>query len=295
LYLELSVHGDAMIRGTPLNPGVYRFSIQAIDAALLSGPAAVVDFQGVVSSPNPQITIGAVISASQFGGAGAIAPGTWIEIYGFGLSSTTRSWQSSDFTGPQAPMSLDGVQVSIGGKPAAVAAISPGQINAQVPDGIPPGITTVAVFTPSGTSNGYSIAVNATQPGLLAKYTVAGKTYVGAYLPDGTAVLPVGAVPGLTSRPARFGETIIVWGIGFGPVLPPVPSGTVTGTQNALYTRVNINIGNSLADILSEGLSVGTVGLYQINAVVPYGASGDAIPFQLLMPGAQSLVTAIAP
>jgi len=47
-----------------------------------------------------------VISALAFGGFDAIAPGTWIEIYGQNLAKTTREWKSSDFTGNAAQSRL---------------------------------------------------------------------------------------------------------------------------------------------------------------------------------------------
>jgi len=43
----------------------------------------------------PQPTISAVISAGDFGGFPAVAPGTWVEIYGSELASTTRPWTAA--------------------------------------------------------------------------------------------------------------------------------------------------------------------------------------------------------
>src|SRR5262249_13805480 len=86
-----------------------------------------------------------VLSASGFGGATTIAPGTWIEIYGQNLAPTTREWRASDFTGDRAPTSLDGVTVRISGRPAYISYISPTQINALVPADVSPGTATVVV------------------------------------------------------------------------------------------------------------------------------------------------------
>jgi hypothetical protein len=71
----------------------------------------------------PTITAGGVVSAGAFR-QGGIAPGTWIEIFGSNLSTTTRAWESSDFDGADAPKSLDGVTVTIGGKSAYVDFVS---------------------------------------------------------------------------------------------------------------------------------------------------------------------------
>ncbi len=51
----------------------------------------------------PVISVGGVISAGAFGGFPTIAPGSWIEIYGTNLASTSRAWTGADFNGVKAP------------------------------------------------------------------------------------------------------------------------------------------------------------------------------------------------
>ena len=67
----------------------------------------------------PAISAGGVVDAA--GGGKAIAPGTWVSIFGTLLSSTTRAWRNTDFQNGVLPTALDGVSVTIDGKPAAVA------------------------------------------------------------------------------------------------------------------------------------------------------------------------------
>ena len=57
-----------------------------------------------------------------------IAPNTWVTITGSSLASTTDTWNNSIVNGAL-PTHLDGVSVTIGGKPAYINYISPGQIN----------------------------------------------------------------------------------------------------------------------------------------------------------------------
>ena len=102
---------------------------------------------------SPLIRPNGVITASAFGGSAAIAPGTFIEIYGQNLAGTTRSWQASDFTGTAAPKSLDGVSVRINGQPAFVSYVSPSQVNALVPSAIAPGTAVVTVQNGGHISN----------------------------------------------------------------------------------------------------------------------------------------------
>ena len=66
------------------------------------------------SALRPAITPGGVVSLSLFGQFSSICPGSWVEIYGSNLSTTTRGWTAADFNGGVAPTSLDGVSVLIG-------------------------------------------------------------------------------------------------------------------------------------------------------------------------------------
>src|SRR5216110_616439 len=68
----------------------------------------------------PAITSNGIVTASGFGGFASAAPGSFIEIYGTNLAGTTRGWATDDFTNGNAPTSLDGVTVTVGGKPAYI-------------------------------------------------------------------------------------------------------------------------------------------------------------------------------
>ena len=247
----------------------------------------------------PAISAGGVVTAGAFGGASSVAPGSWIEIYGQNLASSSRSWTGADFRGVNAPTSLDGTSVSIGSVPAFVDYISAGQVNAQVPSGVGTGAQTLTVTTPNGISAPYNVTVNATQPGLYApaNFKIGGNQYLAALFPDGvTYVLPPGAISGITSRQAKPGETIIVYGIGFGPVNPNIPAGQVVQQSNALTSPLQVFFGQTPATLMYQGLAPGAVGLYQFNVVVPNVVNSDAIPITFPLGGAtgtQTLYTAV--
>jgi hypothetical protein len=73
--------------------------------------------------------------ANAEGGVPVIAPNTWVEILGSGLSLTgdSRAWTASDFINSQLPVQLDNIGVSVNGKPAFVYYLSPAQINILTP------------------------------------------------------------------------------------------------------------------------------------------------------------------
>lgn len=247
----------------------------------------------------PVIFARGVGSAAAFGGFGNVAAGTWIEIYGSNLATSTRLWKGSDFVGVNAPTSLDGVSVSIGGQPALVDYVSPGQVNAQIPTNVGTGPQQLILTNTVASTAAYSVTVNATLPGLLAppSFVVGGKQYVTALFSDGaTYVLPTGAIAGVASRPAKAGETITLYGIGFGPVTPAPQAGQVVQAANTLTLPLQIQFGGVDATASYAGLAPGQIGLYQFNVVVPNVGANDALPLTFSLggtAGTQTLVIAV--
>jgi uncharacterized protein (TIGR03437 family) len=228
----------------------------------------------------PTINSGGAITAYDFGGSTSIASGSWIEIYGTNLAQENRTWTGSDFTGSTAPKTLGGTTVTIGGQPAFISYVSPTQVNVQVPD-ISAGTQQVIVKTGLGSSSAYSIAVNGAEPGLFSPPTfkVGNHQYVGALFLDGhTFAMPTGAVSGITSRPAKPGDTIVLYGVGFGSVTPNTPAGQIASGQTNLSNNFTVSFGTAPATVTYSGLAPGLVGLYQFNVIVPTIPAGDTVP-----------------
>ncbi len=136
--------------------------------------------------PASSPSIGGVMSASAFGGFSSASPRSWVEIYGSNLAPDARNWANSDFAGSTAPISLDGVSVSVGGQAAFVDYISPTQVNAELPSNIAAGGTVpVTVTNGSMTGTPYNLNINPTEPGLLApaNFKVGSNQYVVAQCP----------------------------------------------------------------------------------------------------------------
>jgi uncharacterized protein (TIGR03437 family) len=236
----------------------------------------------------PSITSGGVVSASSFGQFKSIAPGSWIEIFGSNLSTNSRSWTGTDFSGVNAPTSLDKTKVTVGGQDAFISFISPGQVNAQVPSNIGTGPQSIVATTPAGSSAPYTITVNSVQPGLLApsSFSIAGKQNVVALFSDGTTfVLPPATISGVASRRAQPGDVITLYGIGFGPVTPSIPAGQIVQQSNTLALPFQILFGPTPAAFLYDGLAPSAVGLYQFNVTVPNVTSSDAVPVTFTVGG----------
>ena len=223
-------------------------------------------------------TVAAVISAGAFGAFSSASPGSWIEIYGGNLAGDTRSWALSDFSGNNAPVSLDGTKVVIGGKAAFIDYISAGQVNALIPSDAPTGTQQLTVTSPAGTSTAYSITVNPAQPGLLAppNFKIGSVQYAVALFTDGAYALPAGAIPGVNSRPAKPGDAVTLYGVGFGPVTPSMAAGQLVQQLNTLALPFQISVGGIPVTPQYDGLAPGYTGLYQINLTIPPAPVGNA-------------------
>jgi uncharacterized protein (TIGR03437 family) len=248
--------------------------------------------------------INAVISASSYGGFNALAPGTWMEIYGSNLanlaSNASQTWATANFNGNAAPTMLGGTTVTIGGQSAFIDYVSPGQVNAQVPSNIATGPEQVVVSTPGGTSAAYTITVNVTEPGLLAPsvFDLPAGQYLGATFPNGaTFVLPPGVASGVPTARAVPGDVIIFYGVGFGTVTPNIPAGQIVTQTNSLPTgEFQVSFAGAPATVQFAGLTGGYLGLYQFNVVVPNVAASDAVPVTFTLggtAGTQKLITSV--
>ena len=238
-------------------------------------------------------TIQAVISASDYGGFSSIAPATWIEIYGQNLATTTTQWGGADFHGNNAPTSVGGTMVTVGGQPAFVYYVSPAQVDVQVASNIGTGSQPVVVTTQAGSSPPFSTNVNATEPGLLAPpvFKINNTQYAVAEFSDGFFDLPPGTA-GVAAKRAVPGDTLILYGIGFGPVSDGTLGGVIDQGQNNLTNSFNISIGGMAAQVKYAGLTPSFVGLYQFNVVVPNIPASDTTPLTFTLngtPGTQTL------
>jgi uncharacterized protein (TIGR03437 family) len=240
------------------------------------------------NSTPPVIT--SIDSASAYGGYAYFASGSWLEIKGTNLADPSdprltaaanpSQWTSADFTGSNAPTALDGVSVSINGKAAYVWYLSTGQLNVQAPEDTATGNVAITVANCKAASSPTTFARRALAPGFLApsNYTAGGTQYmVATFASDGAYVLntSTGAAFGLNSRPAKPGDLIVAYGIGFGDVTPSILPGVIVGVSNALVDPIIVSFGTTPATLSYSGLAGSFVGLYEFYITVPNVANGD--------------------
>jgi virginiamycin B lyase len=200
-----------------------------------------------------------------------IAPNTWVLIKGSNLAKAgdTRIWQNSDFANGQLPTQLDGVSVTVNGKPAYVYYISPTQLNIlTAPDAIS-GSVQIQVTNNGAASATFTAQAQAESPSF---FVFNGGPYITAVHLNGGLIGPPTLYPGY-SAPVQPGETIVIYANGFGPTSTPVVSGSLT-QAGSLSPLPAINIGGIGALVTFAGLVA--PGEFQFNVVVPPSlANGD--------------------
>jgi len=200
---------------------------------------------------------------------GLIAPNTWVTIQGANLAATTRAWDAGDFVNGALPTELDGVTAWLNGKPAFIEFVSPKQLNILIPADTPPGSAQLQLVSNGLISATIAIQVQALAP---AFFLAADGKHVAATHADGSLVSPPGAKSG---TPAKPGETIVLYGTGFGPTNPDIPNGKLVTAPAPLKAQPVITIGGATAAVAFAGLT--GPGLYQFNVTIPATtADGDA-------------------
>jgi uncharacterized protein (TIGR03437 family) len=217
--------------------------------------------------PGPTIDVGGVVPL--YSSVNTIQPGSWVSIYSFkaqNLASGTATWTGVYTT------TLGGVSVTINNKPAWLSYVSPTQINVEAPDDTATGTVAVAVTNASGT--GTSTVTLAPQgPSFLQLGD--GKHALGLVYPSSGVPVLLGPAGNSGETPVQPGQTLVLYGVGFGPTNPAVPAGQPFSSSANLITAPQITIGGVPVQFSFDGVA-GFPGLYQFNFVVPANVgSGD--------------------
>jgi len=114
-------------------------------------------------------------------------------------------------------------------------------------------------------------------------------------------VNPDGSLPN-SAHPAKVGDTLVIYSIGLGPTSPPAVTGApAPGAEPLarLTTMPQVQFGSGIfgtAEVTPDfaGLSPDSVGLYQVNAVIPQGVPSGLLNVALVFPDSVSNTVQIA-
>jgi len=174
------------------------------------------------------------------------------------------------------PVSLDGTSVEIDGVAAPVCYISPSQVNFQVPEGITEGAGVLQVFAAAGPSPPIAVTIDDAQPAFFY-LPLNGRNWLRAQHADYSPIGQPDVMPGPPpATPARPGETILLWGSGFGQTSPPIVPGLLLAAPAPLADEygITVTIGGEVAQVQYAGMAI--AGVYQINVTLP-GDLADGI------------------
>jgi uncharacterized protein (TIGR03437 family) len=213
--------------------------------------------------PPPDISTNGIVNGASF--APGVVPNSWVTILGTNLAAKTDDWSNSIVNG-QFPITLDGVSVTIGGKPAYIYFISSGQINLLAPD-VGFGSLPLTVTTAGGTSATFMVTSSQYGPAFFAWPN----SQPVATRQDFSFAVKPGTFSGMTTVAAKPGDVIILWGTGFGPTDPIAPPGeAVPGDKTYSTTTLpTVTINNVPAKVYGAALTPGAGGLYQVAIQVP--------------------------
>jgi uncharacterized protein (TIGR03437 family) len=101
---------------------------------------------------------------------------------------------------------------------------------------------------------------------------------IASRLPDYAEVGNPSAVPGTVA--AKPGDTIVLWGTGFGATTPAVAAGTTVSGAPAVVTEPTVTVGGLAVPVIGTVLTKGSAGLYQVTIQLPANVPTGAVAVQ---------------
>jgi uncharacterized protein (TIGR03437 family) len=224
----------------------------------------------------PMLDSQGVTNAASGVATGGFAPGSYITLWGRGLSEVSKG-----FSTPYLPLSIAGVSVSFDvpsqplGYPGRVTYVSDNQVNVQIPwelQGASAGLVKVSIG--SSSTAVVRIPIAAYSPGIFEYPDSSGRMFAAAIDEQGV----VGS-----ANPAQRGRWLTLYVNGLGAVDRTVASGEPSPSDPLARTRGNpvVTIGGRRADVTFSGLAPLFAGLYQVNVNIPQDAPTGVQPVVL--------------
>ena len=267
--------------------GTYRGTVVFQSTGLVQ---SALDVSLKVGSGISSVQINAVTDGTGF--VPGIAPGSWATVSGGNLAPVTRAWRADEIVDGVLPTRLEGTGVTVNGRDAAVCFVSPSQIMFQVPADIADGTVTILVANNGAPSNEFSVTLRQRAPEL---FRFLPSTYATALHANYRVAARPDLFPGCTdvtlcpAFEARPGETVLLFGTGFGLTAPPSPAGRVIDVPMPLASPVDVHFGSTT--VTASAWLVGA-GLYQINVKVPDSQPDGDVPLAVSIGGTTSAAAA---
>ncbi len=210
--------------------------------------------------------IGGIVDGASFAAGAPVAPGSIVSVFGSGLAEFLGNASSVPL-----PIALKHVSVSFDFPETGLSVAaplfyaSPTQLNIQVPwEFAGHNFAIVKVRINDTVSNTFTLNLRDIAPAIF-EFNREGQMLAAATHADGSVITP--------ANPARKGETIVVYGTGFGALQTPQATGQAAPAGE---TRLNATPVSTLGSVAFAGLAPGFVGLNQINVTISLSAPSGA-------------------
>lgn len=205
-----------------------------------------------------------------------VAPGSIVAILGVNLAPHEES-------GPESPLAqtLAGVTVRLGNYLLPLFAVSPERIHALLPSTLEEGVHTLTIKREGKPEISVEARVARNAPGLFGR-DLEGQVLAVAAHADGSAVSP--------EAPARAGETITLYGTGFGPYARAPLDGFAVPETPAypLADAVEILAGDAAFETEFAGAAPGRVGVVAVRLRVDAAAASGMVELKARVNGRES-------
>jgi uncharacterized protein (TIGR03437 family) len=234
-----------------------------------------------VSPDTPRIASGGVTGAGlSVPPVRAVSPNAIVTIWGENFAPPGSAPQTAAPSAGQVPTKVAGLCVRFNDLPAPIYLVAPNQANVIVPKVAVGAEVSVQVIRNCGEanelrSNVEKVAARLATPEFLffvaradGKSPIAGFNVSRAYAYLGAP----GLVAGATFVPARPGDWLELYGVGWGATDPAVEPGVVPGMIAPTAGKVKVSIGGlevAEQDLYYAGASPAIPGLYQLNVRLP--------------------------
>jgi uncharacterized protein (TIGR03437 family) len=251
---------------TGLSPGQYNGTVTIASNAANASVVVPVTLLVVAQTP-PAAFAGGAVNNANFASGESLAQGDIVALFG----SQFTTGDPTVTSGIPLPTSPNGTQVFVNGVAAPLYYLSPGQIDFQLPFEAKIGDGTVQVVRSGATGNNIFVNIAARVPRVYVITNPAGQ---------------------LVSS-AKPGDVLVIYGVGFGPTSPPVPTNTASpsnppaalaGTTQVCFGGSSPFESSTCVNAQFVGLTPTFVGLYQVNVAIPLGVSGPSVPIVMALP-----------
>jgi uncharacterized protein (TIGR03437 family) len=230
-------------------------------------PALAILFCGIASGAAPFYSAAGIVSTAGYAPA-PFAPNSLVTIFGTDLAIATHLLGPADMVNGALPTEMVSTRVYLDDQPAPLLFVSAGQINFLIPGQQGNKPTPIRVVRAGQTGPEIFVTVTDAAPGLF----VSEAGFAIATHADNCLIAP--------EKPAVGGELIVIYATGLGKTETMPNGGEVPPYISQLVNRAALKVmlnGVAVdpARVLYAGLTPTSVGLYQVNVILPENPGPD--------------------